>query len=400
MTAVPRYSLLAGYALSALLAFGILTLWVRGRWAVAAFQLALFAIVAAWFWSYAWIGAALRLRWTLAPLAFIPCWAALQLQFGTSLAPWHTSEAAITWLTCLLAAFLMLQASAHPRFLRWFPDALLVFGSLLSVQALLQLFTSRGDVFWLFPSGFPDRVLGPFVYHNKYAQFIELVFPSALWRAVTHRRLAPLCLVSAAIMFAGVVAGASRSGFAILLLEMAAVLFFAWRRQLLSSRSAVVIAMQGAALLALWGFLAGWDFLAQRLTGVDPLSDLRWPIMRSSLAMVARFPVFGCGLGAWPVVYPEFATFDNGLFVNQAHSDWLQWAAEGGIPLLLAMLSFAALLARPLLRSVWGIGFLAVLLNAAVDYPFQQLPAFAVLLVSTAILAAEAGAADPGHPLG
>jgi hypothetical protein len=29
-------------------------------------------------------------------------------------------------------------------------------------------------------------------------------------------------------------------------------------------------------------------------------------------------------------VYPAFATFDPGVIVNQAHSDWLQWTAEGG----------------------------------------------------------------------
>ncbi len=398
MTAAPRYSLFAGYAVSALLAFGVLTLWVRGRWAVAAFQLALFAVAAAWLWAYAWIGGPLRLRLSLLPLAFVPLWATVQLLAGTTLAPWYTSEIALTWLACLLAAFLLLQAASSQPFRRWFANALLIFGSLLAVQALLQLFTSRGDVFWIFPSGYSDRVLGPFVYHNKYAQFIELIFPIALWRAITRRRLAPLCLVAAAIMFAGVVAGASRSGFAILLLEMAAVLFFAWRRQFLTARAAALIALQGMALLFLWGFLAGWEFLAQRLTGIDPLSDHRWPIMLSTLHIFARYPLFGCGLGAWPTVYPEFATFDIGLVVNQAHSDWLQWAAEGGFPLLLAMLSFTALLARPLVRSVWGIGFLAVLLNAAIDYPFQQLPAFSALLISTAILAAEDGHADLNTP--
>ena len=39
---VPRYTLLSGYALSAILAFGILTLWVRDRWALTVFQLAVF----------------------------------------------------------------------------------------------------------------------------------------------------------------------------------------------------------------------------------------------------------------------------------------------------------------------------------------------------------------------
>lgn len=384
-----RYSLLAGYALSAVLAFGILTLWVRQRWALAAFQLAVLALTLAWSWAYAWLGGTVRLRPWLMPLAFIPAWGCLQLMLGKTLHPWLTSEEALAWTVCLCAAFLMLQACGHPRFRRWFPAALLIFGSLLGVQALLQLFTSPGKVFWLFDSGYVAMVLGPFVYHNKYAQFVELILPLALWRAFTHRRQAPLWLVAAAILFAGVVAGASRSGFALLLLETLLVILLAWRRGLLSGRASALILLQATALLAAWGFIAGWDYLLDRLAGLDPLSDLRFPMMRSTLTMAGRFPLWGCGLGAWPAVYPEFAVFDIGLIANQAHCDWLQWAAEGGIPVLGAFLCLAALLVRPLLRSGWGSGFLVVMVHAALDYPFHQLPAFTALLFCAALAAAE-----------
>lgn len=398
----PRYSLYAGYGLSAILAFGILTLWVRHRWALAAFELSILAISLVWVWTYAWLGGSIRLRPALAPLAFIPAWGTLQLLLRKSMHPWLTVEETISWTVCLLAAFLALQAAGQPRFRRWFPVALLIFASLLGVQALLQLFTSQGKVFWFFDSGYTDQVLGPFVYHNKYAQFVELVLPLALWRAFTRRREAPLWLVAAAILFAGVVAGASRSGFALLLLETLAVVLLAWRGKLLSGRAAALILLQAAALLAAWGFIAGWSFLWERMTGLDPLSDLRFPIIRSTTAMIARFPVWGCGLGAWPAVYPEFALFDIGLFVNQAHCDWLQWAAEGGIPLFLAFAALTALLGRQLVRSVWGVGFLAVLIHASMDYPFHQLPAFTVLLFCTAIVAAEtalpAPESDQNHP--
>jgi hypothetical protein len=168
-----------------------------------------------------------------------------------------------------------------------------------------------------------------------------------------------------------------------------------WRRKFVTGRAAAFILLQAAVLLAAWGFIAGWSFLWERMTGLDPLSDLRFPIIGSTAAMIARFPVWGCGLGAWPAVYPEFALFDIGLQVNQAHCDWLQWAAEGGVPLLLAFVILAALLGRPLVRSVWGVGFLAVLMHASMDYPFHQLPAFTALLFCTAIVAAETARSDP-----
>ena len=55
----------------------------------------------------------------------------------------------------------------------------------------------------------------------------------------------------------------------------------------------------------------------------------------------------GFGLGTFETVYPHFALFDIGLIVNHAHNDWLEWAAEGGVPLALALLSLAVWAARP-----------------------------------------------------
>ena len=63
--------------------------------------------------------------------------------------------------------------------------------------------------------------------------------------------------------------------------------------------------------------------------------------------------------------------------MNQAHNDWLQWAAEGGIPMLILMLFVVARSAGPAIRSLWGIGILAVFVHALVDYPFGQRPALA-----------------------
>ena len=94
--------------------------------------------------------------------------------------------------------------------------------------------------------------------------------------------------------------------------------------------------------------------------------------------MIPVHPWFGSGLGTWPSEYPGFATGDSGLYVNAAHNDWAQWASEGGYPFLLFMAVFAILLVKPSLESVWGLGVLAVLIHAFVDYPLQD-PALAFL---------------------
>lgn len=54
-----------------------------------------------------------------------------------------------------------------------------------------------------------------------------------------------------------------------------------------------------------------------------------------TLDMIAAMPVLGCGFGAWPYVYPLFA---QSSFTLHAHNAWLQTAAEGGLPALVALI--------------------------------------------------------------
>jgi O-antigen ligase len=208
-----------------------------------------------------------------------------------------------------------------------------------------------------------------------------------------------LWILSGAILFAGVVAGGSRAGSVIVLAEVPAVIALAARRGKVRARTALLLVSGIVGLIAMWSFLAGWDLLYARFTEGSIVADMRWPVMRSSLAMLRDRAWTGVGYGAWPLVYPAYALYDDGTWVNQAHCDWLQWACEGGLPgLILAVWAIAALW-KGLLRSVWGVGFIAVLCHAMVDYPFQQLPVFATFLYCAALLAALDGersrASDP-----
>ncbi len=47
---------------------------------------------------------------------------------------------------------------------------------------------------------------------------------------------------------------------------------------------------------------------------------------------------------------------------------------------MLLMLGVAGWTIRPAVRSIWGVGLLAVFLHALVDYPLQQRPALAAFV--------------------
>jgi O-antigen ligase len=129
-------------------------------------------------------------------------------------------------------------------------------------------------------------------------------------------------------------------------------------------------------LSAVVAFIAGWQGLEARLASTG-LEALRVDAARASIQMIKDRPWSGSGLGTWPILYPGYATLDTGVVVNQAHNDWLQWAAEGGLPFVLFMAAFAALLWKPAVQSIFGLGTVVFLLHAAVDYPMQQRPALA-----------------------
>jgi O-antigen ligase len=228
--------------------------------------------------------------------------------------------------------------------------------------------------------------MGPFLYHNQYAAFIELLVPLGLWLAMDTRRRAWLLMT--AWMVASVVVSNSRAGFALVIAELAAVELLTRGK---GARQVAGLAVAAVALL----FVVGWEPLVNKYARSRPYQD-RMMLLESTIEMARERPWTGFGLGTWQTVYPAYAKFDDGLFDNQAHNDWAQWAAEGGVATLGCMMWFAAMLVRPALRSVWGIGLLSVLAHCWVEYHFQQRPAFGYFYFALAgALLSEYGKSEP-----
>jgi O-antigen ligase len=320
-----------------------------------------------------------------AALAAIALWGLGQLAAGTTVYRHATLYSALRFTA--LAAFAvtarwLLSGARRERFLActaWF-------GGAVAGTGVLAYYTSPGRVLWAFPAPYPD-VWGVFLSRNHFAQFLELTLPVALWVAV-RRRSAAFCLLAASMLAAGL-ASASRAGAALLIAETAAGL------AVLRARVWPFPALALGLALA-----AGGGYLLDRLDQPDPY---RGPIMRSAVDMIAARPWFGWGLGAFADAYPEFARFDAGRTVDHAHSDWLEWAAEGGLPFLALWAVLAARVARAAAASVWGLGVAAVFLHALVDYPFARMGVAAWVFVLAGALPAAAGTyrekTGPADPL-
>jgi O-antigen ligase len=400
--------------LAAILCFGILTMWVSARWALSAFEVSLFALASVLIVRRVFVPKkgtdhsvptcqlvqtskgpivdravcplfqqgtpSTRIPAVALLLAAAAAWGVVQVLSHRSVYELKTWESVLGWTVNLVAfslAFEYTHGDARLQHRERFLRLILMFAFALSIVAIFTELTSPpGVVFWKFDLSTGAQTLGPFVYRNQYAAFVEAVLPLAIVRALLDRRRTFAYIAIAAVLFASVIAGGSRAGSILCLSEIVVTPLLVFSRKLISGRTMMRgLAGSLAAIVLLTG-VVGWETIWNRLQEPNPYS-LRAELVRSSLDMVRDRPLMGFGLGTWSTAYPAYARFDDGTFVNQAHNDWVQWAAEGGIPFLAIMLTIVAISVRPALQSLWGIGLLAVFVHCLVDYPMQQRPALA-----------------------
>jgi O-antigen ligase len=349
----------AALALFALAAGATFTIWMRSPLPDYAYEAGVFVLACVIFWSRPWacrilIAPSAILFWALA------LWGLGQIAAGVSVARSATREAALRFAalaaTALIARLVLRQSRLRCAFL----TSLAWFGFGTAVLSLAAYESSPNAILWFIPSPYPDT-WGPFLSRNNFAQFLELAMPVALWLGFTGRRF---YLLLAAGMFAAGLISASRAGAVLLTGEAILAVMLAAPRL---DRRALLAAMGGTVLLVA---LSGQSLL-YRFSDSDPL-QYRREIFRSTVAMIGARPWTGYGLGSFALVYPEFALFDAGSTVEHAHNDWLEWAAEGGIPFAILWAVLAFRLCGPAIRSIWGMGVAAVFLHALADYPFAR----------------------------
>jgi O-antigen ligase len=203
------------------------------------------------------------------------------------------------------------------------------------------------------------------------------------------------------------------------------------------SRSATVGTIAGALLLravaarhggrALLGLLAAGAAALLIVTTNPRTADLsrrfeqpgttaawtREQIWRETIPIVRDFPLTGTGVGTYPTAMLVYQQSDRTLFFNQAHNQYLQLAAEGGLllvlPLAVAAAAFARRAARRLARDrsamFWiragaAAGMVGVLVQSLWETGLR-LPANGLLFAALAAVAVHdddpAGAPEDHH---
>ncbi len=314
----------------------------------------------------------------------------LSLSFDAEATRLATEALLILLIAFLLSANFLARAAACV----WLRNFLIFFGLALSVFGLIQRFTWNGKYYWVIdPSSPPPAPFGPFVNHNHFAGYVEMIAPipvALILRRAVRGSLALLYGFAAAMMGVAVVMSLSRGG----MISLVAGLMFAvafgvrggaeterlrdveaererWRDRepgrrkngrggektysdpsVSSSPIPLLAARVGAMIVILLVIGAGvWrlgaDAVIRRVekselapsgataTDEKPQGETffqsRGWIWRDTLAMIRDRWALGVGLGAFQTAYPIYSSRDGSLLVGQAHNDYLQIVAEAGI---------------------------------------------------------------------
>jgi len=299
--------------------------------------------------------------WCAIAMALPAAWGLLQLGLNSTVWRFATWQATLQWFAYLALFFSALQQTAlrsHLRFIAWF-------GGAFSAYAIAQY------LIWSRPG---EPMMATFFNQNHYAALMELLFPIALWRLFRDRDK-PLTAICALAMVGSVAMSGSRAGLVLLLMELIYLGLRTTRKPALVVGCALAIA---AVLVSVT-----WARFEKLATG-EPFES-RNATARASLQMIRDRPQLGYGLGTWANVYPAYAERDTGFRLIHADDDWLEWAAEGGLPFLAIMLVLAGLTIRAAWREPWCAGCVAVLLHSLVEFPMQKQALWAWFVVLLAI---------------
>lgn len=413
---VPIASILL-YGTFGLLMFGPLAFGAVEPWSMFVMEAGAAVLFALWV-SKQVLDNQLTIRWNplFLPMAVFGLLIVAQLAFHRSAYPHDTAAEGLLYCAYAILCFLAGQTLLRGSQVRKLAMILSVYGAALAGFALLQGISSNDRLYWIRQPRNGGWIYGPYVNHNHYAGLMEMLTAVPLVLSLTHlasRRTRMAAAAAAAIMAGTIFLSGSRGGMLAIgaeLIVVAALLV----KQKRGLRTALGMGAFLAILLTMLVWIGG-DRLMSRIASIGPghtdlTSDLRTSINHDGLRMFIKRPVLGWGLGAFPVVYPEFRTFYTNFFINAAHNDYLQLLVEMGLLGFATMIWLVVLVYRTAIKKLgnWTgdlsgavtlaclLGLTGILVHSALDFNLQ-IPANAALFYVLCIVATSDPFAQPAR---
>ena len=355
----------------------------------------------------------------------------LSLPYAAGLEPLHplsiAPDATGLGLTLFAALVILLFALVNifsTRGVSATANAIVVIGVLLAVFAIVQKPLYNGYIygFWQ-PLAAGAVPFGPFVNKNHFAGWMLMALPigvASLLAAIAERRRVRHTTLREHLVWLGSERGSRALATGLAVIVMGLSLVMTMSRSGISAFVASII-MSGwvfgrgcstrAQKRVLIGFLAilivfalGWvgtDALATRFAGLDAHEvSLRTAAWTDGIRIMRAFPWTGTGLNTYGAATLLYQRTDPTYHFVEAHNDYLQLTAEGGlllaIPVAIALIVFVREVSRRAddvtSHASWWIrrgailGLVSIALQETVDFSLQM-PGNAVLFTVLAAIA-------------
>jgi O-antigen ligase len=281
-------------------------------------------------------------------------------------------------------------------------------GVLLALVGIIQRPVYDGRIYGFWTPLMQGSPFGPFVNKNHFAGWMLMALPLSfgllcascaramdesatnwrhriIWLSSPEANRVLLLGAAAAVMTLSLVLTMSRSGMLAFAVSIATT--GCWAIQRMPGRSRrLVVAGYFACLVV---FVVGWagvDVVAARFESADPATvNERLPIWRDTWHIIHDFWMTGSGLNTYGVATLFYQTSMPGFHLREAHNEYLQLAAEGGLLLGIPVVCTMVTIARDIRRrfadsqgsSYWirlgaVTGLIAIALQSTVEFSLQM----------------------------
>jgi putative inorganic carbon (HCO3(-)) transporter len=260
---------------------------------------------------------------------------------------------------------------------RRFVELLTGFAAALALVAFVQKSLSNRYLYGFWDIGIGRNPSGPFVNRNHFAGWMVMALPltlallvagidqgmrglkrgwrqRVLWFASAEANRLILVAAAAVLMALSLTLTMSRSGITAFALSMLTTVWFVARsvhsrpRRFVAAACLVVMAI----LVVLW---TGPEVVAGRFAEADwGEFNNRKGAWADAWGVARDFPLAGTGLNTYWAAALFYQHHDMAYFFGQAHNDYLQLAAEGGLLVTLPALACLLVLVRDIRRATAG----------------------------------------------
>ena len=283
-------------------------------------------------------------------------WPATRSSATLSIYPYNTWLAWVKFLAYLSAFTLSAYVFDSRRRKSAVVNALIYLGLFEAAYGIIQYLTGWQKIFSYTKQFYTEEATGTYINHNHFAGFLELTLPfvmayvfyyfqmwmdgrrqhrslsgSSGWGSTGIQSLLYLFLVL--IFLVALVFSRSRGGILATAFTVFVVAVFA---QFRARRRAWLVGLSLFLLIAVaYGLWIGLDPVLARFEQMGEAHyfqfEGRLSFWKDSMGLIREYPLTGIGLGNFGIGYQRFQTSWVTFFVDHAHNDYVEFAADTGL---------------------------------------------------------------------